>query len=535
MHSLQFDELSIRGIFSIWIFFLLCGTGYDLYKLFRAKAESRFSTKPQKPGLLSKVLMGFSLRRAALKLTSVPNWGDYSNDLGFVHGMRVFSATWVIQGHHYVLRDIHHSSDMLLFLRRIQSFLFSMQINAFMAVGSFFIITLIPSMLAILGVVYLFPLLMSGPYLKDNKVLETAPCDANWWRILTMTQNQVHSQRDICMPHYWYVSVDFQLAIFSSIILIMIMPRWPKLGLGVMGAIVVATSIATAAVTYAHNFLPLPLILTSRLKAILDTNLDVYMKTYPQAPSVFTGIIFGYLAAQPRKLPRKVQAICWTLAALFACSALFGVHTWHRGRAPERLESAFYAGFHRLSWAVGVSWVMYACATGRGGPVNKLLSWPLFYPLSRLSLAVYIVHVLLFTANAIVSRERKSYMPFLCVECPVAALDNLMFGGVKAKQDGDKDVAKQNEIQELKSVHATNGVLGHIGSSALSNGHSNGHSVGHSNGHSNGYVKYEDPIYDPPERDNTVANRKADEGRSALDSAHQRDAGESDSAVTVKF
>ncbi|CAN8019736.1 unnamed protein product, partial [Ixodes persulcatus] len=57
-------------------------------------------------GLLSKVLMGFSLRRAALKLTSVPNWGDYSNELGFVHGMRVFSATWVIQGHHYLLRDI---------------------------------------------------------------------------------------------------------------------------------------------------------------------------------------------------------------------------------------------------------------------------------------------------------------------------------------------------------------------------------------------------------------------------------------------
>lgn len=52
-------------------------------------------------------------------------------------------------------------------------------------------------MLALLGVVYLFPLLMSGPYLKDNKLLETAPCDANWWRILTMTQNQVHNLKDL--------------------------------------------------------------------------------------------------------------------------------------------------------------------------------------------------------------------------------------------------------------------------------------------------------------------------------------------------
>jgi peptidoglycan/LPS O-acetylase OafA/YrhL len=58
----------------------------------------------------------------------------------------------------------------------------------------------------------------------------------------------------------------------------------------------------------------------------------------------------------------------------------------------EPIGAAFYGGFHRLGWAIGLSWVIFACTKGMGGPVNAILSWRLFSILSPLIYGVYLVH-----------------------------------------------------------------------------------------------------------------------------------------------
>ncbi|CAN7993124.1 unnamed protein product, partial [Ixodes hexagonus] len=509
--ALDRRQIAILSIFGAWMCFIAIGTAYDFYRSWdeRQHPETRFFHTST--GVISAIVLGFSLRRAILKLLHMPNWGDYSNELGFVHGMRVLSATWVVLGHSLVIRDTHHNSDFVGLLRRMQKdIFFSVQMQSFMAVGSFFVITgflsgyivvkapkakfsvyllvliafirryirLVPSMLAVLGVMYLIPLLVSGPLLDDMWSLFEKPCAKHWWRILTMTHNYADDVTDVCLPHYWYISVDYQLAIVSTIILAAVIPRWPKVGLMIMAAIVVATSIATGVVTYTNNYLPYLFILTTAVRRITDTALYIYVSTYVNAPSLFTGIIFGCLAARPRKLSRKVQALLWALSVAFAVPSVFGIFTWHSGRQPERLESALYAGTHRFAWAFAVSWVMYACATGHGGPVKKILANPLFYPLGRLSFALYLVHVLVLACNAILSRERRTYQPFLqgqeyigatitsyafaslvylLIECPIAVIDNLMFSGMKAKYDAEVASSQQKQTQELKTVNITNG------------------------------------------------------------------------------
>ena len=52
-----------------------------------------------------------------------------------------------------------------------------------------------------------------------------------------------------------------------------------------------------------------------------------------------------------------------------------------------------YGGFHRLAWALALSWVILACIKGAGGPVNTILSWPAWVPLARMSFAIYLVHM----------------------------------------------------------------------------------------------------------------------------------------------
>lgn len=57
----------------------------------------------------------------------------------------------------------------------------------------------------------------------------------------------------------------------------------------------------------------------------------------------------------------------------------------------------------RPLWALCVGWVVFACATGHGGVVNSVLSWPAWIPLSRLTFGTYLVHVMVmiyFNNNA---------------------------------------------------------------------------------------------------------------------------------------
>lgn len=60
---------------------------------------------------------------------------------------------------------------------------------------------------------------------------------------------------------------------------------------------------------------------------------------------------------------------------------------------PSKVESAFFEALSRLSWAVALAWIVFICCQGRGGIINSFLSCPLWQPLSRLSYAIYIIHL----------------------------------------------------------------------------------------------------------------------------------------------
>ena len=56
-------------------------------------------------------------------------------------------------------------------------------------------------------------------------------------------------------------------------------------------------------------------------------------------------------------------------------------------------EAGFYEGLTRLAWSVALGWVVVACAKGRGGIVNKFLSWGVFQPLAKISYMMYLLHI----------------------------------------------------------------------------------------------------------------------------------------------
>ncbi|KAK8770194.1 hypothetical protein V5799_013342 [Amblyomma americanum] len=175
----------------------------------------------------------------------------------------------------------------------------------------------------------------------------------------------------------------------------------------------------------------------------------IYYRPYVHVTSYAVGIMLGYaVSANARlQLPCWARASLWALSTTLALLVVFGPFKWLRGDSWRGGDAVAYAGFSKLAWALSLSWVVFACASGRGGFANRLLSWKPLIPLSRLSYGAYLIHSPLYLIRAGIMRERMSlqhfnlvkdffgcltmsflmaYLLYLVCEAPVASLEKLM-------------------------------------------------------------------------------------------------------------
>ena len=57
----------------------------------------------------------------------------------------------------------------------------------------------------------------------------------------------------------------------------------------------------------------------------------------------------------------------WLVAAFFNLSVLYGLYNEANGHPLPIAADSIYAGTHRIVWAMGLGWLIFACATGHGG------------------------------------------------------------------------------------------------------------------------------------------------------------------------
>ncbi|XP_068082915.1 nose resistant to fluoxetine protein 6 [Anabrus simplex] len=375
-------------------------------------------------GRRSELLLAFSAISNGRRILATSSSSD---TMGVVNGVRVISLAWVVLAHRhsnsvtvpylnlvdgidfledwkrlYLTNGTLSVDTFLMLSGMLLAYVFLKEVNKTGAfnVPMFYIhryIRLTPLLAAvILFHATLLQYMGSGPLWERLIKFQRDSCESNWWPDLLYVQNYVNN-REMCVGHSWYLAVDMHLYILSPLILI---PLWkrPKLGCGLICLLILIGWAIVFSVVYIKELYPViyPMLDSA---VMLRATEGYYIPTHGRFMPWLIGVGLGFILHSVKntdtkpKLTKIHLVVGWSLSVAFMLLALFLAAPFMKMNWKYSvLEAAFYCSLHRPVWALGVAWIVFACASGYGGPVNTLLSWKVFQPLSRVSYAIYLIH-----------------------------------------------------------------------------------------------------------------------------------------------
>ena len=430
-----------------------------------------------------------------------------------LNGLRVISMFWVILGHTHLWSLTGGALDNVGSIPSILSRLSFQPVgNAFFSVDSFFFLSgvlvayltlrqmkkkkgrfpylqfyihrylrLTPTYAFVLFFAwFLTSHLAYGPNLM--KIPYTEQCAKTWWTNLLYINNiYPWKMMDSCVSWTWYLANDMQFYIISPLVLIPLYYLFP-VGLAVACGFISSGLVISMALTgaynlqgnsfaaYAYGYVP-----ESTFVTYQDA---IYTKPWDRIAPYIVGIILGFILYKEyriqlgRRLNILVYLVGWIVAGFIMWWALYGlVFQWH-GHTPSMFENVIYIAFSRLTWAIGLVLIVFACHNGYGWVINSFLSMPIWTPLSRMTFNAYLVHPIVlsvvygqlqtsihytditmavYTLAFVVLSYGAAGVVCLFVELPLGTIEMLMFklvgsGGRKSQRLTEVDMSKPKEV-----------------------------------------------------------------------------------------
>lgn len=335
---------------------------------------------------------------------------------------------------------------------------------------------------------YLLPHFVSGPDTKAFFLELYSDMGRYWWHLLLMIRNYADTTALDVLPHIWYLSTDFQLFAISLLTLLLFKRR-KMLAIGVFIAVsLLGCTIATWSVG-GSVLLPFMAYPAPNLHVMDKTMNDFYMRPYYHAVCFFSGCVTYLLMDdfRNRKISKATQIAGWCISLSCGLCCVFMKLPWYRSPNPTtetvKLLAAF---FDRILWSLFLMWFTLACSSGRGGLVNKLLSWNVFVAPSKLSFGVYLIHLPFIRLYLQASRERLfwstfntasmyfavfawsyvlAYFAYLMCEAPMTALDKMAFTRITQGRQHARTLESKpplNEIDVQSWKRTQDGVFSHL-------------------------------------------------------------------------
>ncbi|CAN7937897.1 unnamed protein product [Ixodes hexagonus] len=410
--------------------------------------------------------------------------GDDNNPLHFLSGFKFFLISWVVYAHSYIIIRVEFADNLLSLIDILSQAQSQMITNGTMSVSTFLFLSgfILPFMtcgsrasmknknlffaylggileryiritipaLVVMMSAFLLPLLMDGPadYDVANQIRN---CEERPW-VVAAHVNNFMPMHLVCLPHLWYISADMQIFVAIALPLALMFSRYPRLAFPIAWTLAIGFCVFTCVQIHSWDLVYSLTVGTNNLRQSLESMEFIYFRPYVHAASYVFGIVTGHFSVKHNtaKISRVTQVAQWLASIGLASFVMFITVPWNKGNLPNSIVNVLYGGFHRLLWSIALIWPCYACATGRGGLLNKFFCWKAFRPLSRLTYSVYLIHIFFFflrSGNLKTNFELGEYFQLsvsmgvfgfalffglilhLCVEAPVSHLQKLIFRG----------------------------------------------------------------------------------------------------------
>ncbi|KAL3199632.1 hypothetical protein MRX96_001387 [Rhipicephalus microplus] len=460
--NLQLFMICLLGVLGL---LLLSASTLELWLIFCHRGSRKDLEKP----LCLQLLLSFSaISNTSALLDRSSSKDTDAQRLRCLHGIRVISYLWITLCHNYAILDPHIMLRGMKALDIIDEFGFTVIINGMLSVETFFLLSgfllafgilkevkrkksvwfLLPVTVVmryirltvpgafLVGVFFLYPLLVSGPLVDDVvQYLVNNVCRRNWWHVLVHVSNLQHPV-DVCLPTLWYIACDYQLFL-ATILLVFLLAKKPMAGAVCLAAVALSACVAVGVQHYVSAFEPLPYTYISDLNLFFKGHGAMYLWPTGHVTSFVVGVLtaFCFHRYSHVRFGKAAYAVCWTLSVVAALTVLYAVFDWNSRGSYVLAWVSTYAGLHRLAWGLAVSWVVFVCATGQAAPVNRLLSLDVHsvYFTHWLMVRDYLGHLVLIYMFA--------YLMYLLCECPTVKLSKMALNGLThaSSKDTRKD------------------------------------------------------------------------------------------------
>ncbi|XP_044594751.1 nose resistant to fluoxetine protein 6-like isoform X2 [Cotesia glomerata] len=227
-------------------------------------------------------------------------------------------------------------------------------------------------------------------------------CPLYWWRNLLYINN-LFPWNQACLSWSWYLSNEMQFYIIGTFLLIL-SDLYFKIAAGALISFLIISMVINCIIssTYAYTTM------LDQLWNLMDV---VYSPPWMRIGPYLIGIVAGYILTKLKGkliLKRKILCLFWIIGSMCNILTLFGLY----GRHLSIATTAIYVAVSRITWAIGISWLLIACQTNNAGFINKLLSFKIWIPLSRLTYCAYLLNPLLINSIYLQS-ESAIHIDFL--------------------------------------------------------------------------------------------------------------------------
>lgn len=227
-------------------------------------------------------------------------------------------------------------------------------------------------------------------------------CGPHWWKDPLFVNNYIlghnegHDVND-CLDHCWYTAVDMQLLLILPLLLLPL-GLHRVAGLCWLGAVSLGSILTPMSIILVHDLPPVPLHVMSESKKfeyMWRVYLTPWCRAGPWLAGVWTALALYDRALAKVKIPKLAVFLGYLAAISLGLGLVLGLYPYNhvvpdKSYVDNPAMSAAYGALARPVWGLCVAWVVFTCHTGNAGVVNKVLSYPGWRPLGRLTFTMYL-------------------------------------------------------------------------------------------------------------------------------------------------